>query len=45
MYYFMVVKNSIYFVDIYAKNDKENITANDRKILHQLVEEIKKTEV
>lgn len=44
MYYFRTNKNSIYFIDVYSKNEKENLSGKDKKIIVQLIEEIKKAE-
>lgn len=44
IYYFWAAKENIYLMDVYAKNEKENISANDKKILIYVVSELKKLE-
>jgi hypothetical protein len=35
-YYFYTLKGRIYLLSIYAKNDQENITSEEKKVLRQL---------
>jgi len=44
MYYFWSNKGRIYLLDIYAKNEKEDITAADKKKLRDAVQLLKEIE-
>ncbi len=37
IYYFWQDDETVYFLDIYAKNEKENISGADKKLMKQLV--------
>jgi hypothetical protein len=37
MYYFWLSEETIYFLDIYAKNEQENLTHADKKMLKSLI--------
>ena len=41
LYYFILVDEVIYLLDIYAKNEKENITAADKKLIKKIITELK----
>ncbi len=44
IYYWAVSREKIVMLDIYAKNEKENLTRNELKKLSDLVEEFRKNE-
>ncbi len=44
MYYFWAAKENIYLMDVFAKNEKANISGKDKKFLIYAVEELKKLE-
>jgi hypothetical protein len=44
LYYFWVGAHAVYFLDVYAKNEKENITAADKKMLKQFIQTLIDTE-
>lgn len=44
MYYFWVAREIIYLLDIYAKNEKANISAKDKKFLLYVVDELGRLE-
>lgn len=41
LYYFILVEGVIYLLDIYAKNEKENITASEKKLIKKIIMELK----
>ena len=41
MYYFWVTAQAVYFLDVYAKNEKETLSASDKKMLRQLIDVLK----
>lgn len=44
IYYYWAAKETVYLMDVYAKNEKENISAKDKKFLIYVVAELKKLE-
>lgn len=44
IYYYWAAKEIVYLMDVYAKNEKENISGKDKKILIYVVAELKKLE-
>lgn len=40
MYYFWLDEGSVYMLDIYAKNEKENLSDSDKKILKKIIKEL-----
>ncbi len=44
IYYYWAAKGNIIFIDIYAKNEKADISDIDKKFLVYVVEELKKLE-
>lgn len=43
MYYFWLGEDAIHLLDIYAKNEKENLSAADKKLLKEIVKGLKGT--
>jgi hypothetical protein len=41
IYYFAPVPDAVYFLAIYPKNEQENLSNADKKIIRQIVEAIK----
>jgi len=41
MYYFWIREDTIYLLDVYAKNEQENITQAGKKLLRSIVEQLK----
>lgn len=41
MYYFWATETVIYLLDVYAKNQKETLSAADKKLLRQIIAELK----
>ena len=41
LYYFWNNKKSIYLLDVYAKNDKENLSSTEKKFLKNFMNELK----
>jgi hypothetical protein len=41
-YFYYQIGNSLYLLWIYAKNDQEDLTAAQRKIIKEFIDEIKK---
>lgn len=41
IYYFAPSPDIVYMADVYAKNEKENLTDADKKVLKRLAEELK----
>lgn len=41
IYYFWVAPDIVYLADMYAKNDKENLTDADKKALRRLIQDLK----
>jgi len=41
IYLYLVEKSHIHFLTVYAKNEMSDLTANEKKILKTLAEEIK----
>lgn len=41
IYLYLVEKNHIHFLTVYAKNEMSDLTANEKKILKNLAEELK----
>lgn len=41
IYYYLVVNEQIYLLDIYAKNEQENITEASKKVLRETVKILK----
>jgi len=44
IYYFAPVPDAVYFLAIYAKNEQENLTDADKKVIRKIVEAIKAKE-
>jgi len=44
IYYFWAAKETVYFMEVYAKNEKANLSGKDKKFLIYAVEELKKLE-
>lgn len=40
MYYLWLAEGEIYLLDIYPKNEKENLSANDKKLLRSIIKEL-----
>jgi len=45
MYYFWQHKENIFFLDVFAKNEKENLDAQDKEQLRQITDILKKMDV
>lgn len=41
IYYFWLSEETVYFLDIYAKNEKENLSSAEKKFLKEFLEELK----
>jgi hypothetical protein len=41
MYYWWTDNEMLYFLDVYAKNEKENISAADKKLMKQMIASLK----
>jgi hypothetical protein len=42
IYYFMVRRNLVFLADLYAKNEKENLTHAERNQLQKIASEIQR---
>lgn len=40
LYYYWVINEDLYLLDVYAKNEQENISAKDKKILRDTIKEL-----
>ena len=43
IYFFATRAGAIYLLDVYAKNEKEDLTRDDKKALHAIVKELSQT--
>ena len=41
MYYFWLNEEAVYLLDIYAKNQKENLSDAEKKVLKGIIKELK----
>jgi hypothetical protein len=41
LYYYWLIEDEIYLLDIYAKSEQENISAKDKKILRSIIKELR----
>lgn len=40
IYYWLATEEKIYFLTLYTKNEMSDLSANDKKVLNQIVEEL-----
>ena len=41
LYYYWVMNDDLYLLDVYSKNEQENISAKDKRILRDIIKELR----